>query len=338
MRAHSADPEEDLLARERDRVMYSLSILVLVFIVPFAVNDFLKGRNALGIAVVCVVVAFALNGYAIRRRRRPPIPYALLLVPITAAVTLSLATLGVIGAFWCYPVVLFVFFVLPQTLANVCSVALLLAATAMVHHYLTMRITVRFSVSLLLTIVIMNVIQNIIRELQRRLVEQAIRDPLTGAFNRRHMQARLAEAVEHNRRGAAPASLLLIDVDHFKLINDERGHDACDTVLNGIVSVARHRARKVDLLVRLGGEEFVVLLPDTTEGDAVEVAEDLRRSIAESGLLDGRAVTASIGVGGIHPADSVESWIQGADAAMYAAKAAGRNRVARRPEAAAITS
>jgi diguanylate cyclase (GGDEF)-like protein len=220
--------------------------------------------------------------------------------------------------------------VLSRTVATLCSAALLLVATGMVHRFLGMHVSVRFSVSLLLTIVIVSTIQDIIRELQRRLIAQSIRDPLTGAFNRRHMESRLAEALESGRRRSSAASLLLIDIDHFKRINDEHGHEAGDTVLKGIVSVVRSRARKVDLLFRMGGEEFVLLLPDTEEGNAAVMAETLRTSIAESPLLDGRAVTASIGVAAMRPEDTVESWVRAADAAMYAAKEAGRNRVARR--------
>ena len=309
--------------------MYALSILAVVFLLPFAVHDFLRGRNALASAIVCVVVSFAVDGGAIRLRRKPPIPYALLLVPITGAITVSLATQGVIGAFWCYPTVLFFFFVLARPVANLCSLALLLVATVIVQRFLGAHVTIRFSVSLLLTILIVNVIQNIIRELQRRLVDQAITDPLTGAFNRRHMEARLADALELGRRGT-PASLLLIDIDHFKRINDERGHEAGDKVLQGVVAVVRKRARKVDVLFRMGGEEFVLLLPGTVESAGVGMAEAIRQSIAETALLDGAAVTVSIGIGGLQADDSVEQWIKETDAAMYAAKQAGRNRVAPR--------
>jgi diguanylate cyclase (GGDEF)-like protein len=332
----AADPEDGPLARERERVMGALSVLAIVFLVPFAIHDFLRGRGALGAAIVCVVITFAADGYAVRKRRKPPIPYALLLVPITAAITLSLATQGVIGAFWCYPVVLFFFFVLPQRPAIVCSGALLLTATGIVYRYLTMRITVRFGVSLLLTIVMVNIIQNIIHGLQRRLLEQAITDPLTGAFNRRHMSARLREALAAGRPPAQPSSLLMIDVDHFKKINDEHGHDAGDAVLKGLVSVVRSRARKTDLLFRMGGEEFVLLLPDTTEAEAVTLADDIRGAIAGSPLLEGHTVTVSIGVGPADPRDSVDSWLKGTDAAMYMAKESGRNRVARRALAEAM--
>jgi diguanylate cyclase (GGDEF)-like protein len=324
------DPEDGWLARERERVMGALSILAMVFLVPFAVHDFMRGRGALGAAIVCVVITFAADGYAVRKRRKPPIPYVLLLVPITATITISLATQGVIGAFWCYPVVLFFFYVLPQRPAIICSGALLVTATALVYRYLTMRITVRFGISLLLTIVMVNIIQNIIHGLQRRLLEQAITDPLTGAFNRRHMSTRLKEVLATGRPPSNPSALLMIDVDHFKKINDEHGHDAGDAVLKGLVSVVRSRARQTDLLFRMGGEEFVVLLPDTTDAEAMTLADDIREAIATSPLLEGHKVTVSIGVGPADPKDSVDSWLKGTDAAMYVAKESGRNRVAHR--------
>ena len=322
--------DDDPLARERGRVMYALSILFVVALLPFGVHNVLKGRQLLAVAVFTVVVPVALDAWAIHARRRPPVPYALLLVPITFAVALSLVTQGVIGAFWCYPSVLFFFFVLRRRIANVCSIALLLIATAIVYRTLGGRITVRFAASLVLTIAVVNVFERIIGELQTRLVQQAITDPLTGAFNRRHMEARLEEALEAARRRAGPVSLLMIDVDHFKRVNDTHGHKAGDTVLRGLVALVRRRARAVDLLFRMGGEEFVILLPDTSEDAAAGVADALRGAIAETPLLEGQVVTASIGVAGLRPGDTVESWLKAVDAALYAAKDAGRNRVARR--------
>ena len=322
-------PDDDPLAHEREHVMYALSLVALVVLVPFAIHNLFRGRWLLTAAVLGVVAPIAADALAIRAHRPPPFPYVLLLVPITAAVVSSLVTQGVIGAFWCYPAVVFFFFVLPRRTANVSSIALLLIATAMVYRFLGGRVTVRFAASLILTIAVINVIQNIIGELQRRLVEQAITDPLTGAYNRRYMEVRLVEALGRSRRGP-PVSLLLVDVDHFKRVNDEHGHKAGDTVLRGLAALMRGRARAIDLLFRMGGEEFVLLLADTAEPAAVGVAEDLRRAIEQAPLLDGVRITASVGVGGARPDDTLDSWIRAADAALYAAKEAGRNRVARR--------
>jgi len=122
-------------------------------------------------------------------------------------------------------------------------------------------------------------------------------------------------------------SILLMDVDGFKSINDQFGHAKGDSVLKEIVSLIAKRSRKLDLLFRIGGEEFMLLLPDTKEAAAAVVAEQLRASIAESRLFDDRQLTVSIGVSELQPGESPDSWMKHADDALYAAKKAGRNRV-----------
>src|SRR5947209_12284261 len=176
-------------------------------------------------------------------------------------------------------------------------------------------------------IVLANIVLSIILDLHRRLLDQAVVDPLTGVFNRRHMERCLSDAIERLRRNAAPTSLLLIDVDHFKSINDQFGHATGDGVLRCIVSLIQNRSRKLDLLFRIGGEEFMLLLPDTQEAAAAVVAEELRASIAESRLLDDRQLTVSIGVSELQPGESPDTWMKHADDALYEAKKAGRNRV-----------
>ena len=161
----------------------------------------------------------------------------------------------------------------------------------------------------------------------RTLESQAITDPLTGAFNRRHFDAALINAIERRSRLGEPASLLLFDIDRFKPINDTFGHAAGDGVLRALADVVRQRTRKLDVLFRTGGEEFALLLPATRRQDALVVAEDLRERVAAAKLLDARRVTISIGVGELGDAQSAGEWLADADAALYLAKRSGRNRV-----------
>jgi diguanylate cyclase (GGDEF)-like protein len=156
-------------------------------------------------------------------------------------------------------------------------------------------------------------------------------DGLTGLFNRRHF-LELAES-EWSRfdRYERPLSLMMIDIDLFKSINDRHGHDVGDRVIEHIASICREGKRASDIVARIGGEEFVMLLPETPLDSAVLVAERLRRRIAESPLLDAAArvaLTASIGVAEAGaPTDGVAALMKEADAALYRAKNAGRNRV-----------
>ncbi len=164
-------------------------------------------------------------------------------------------------------------------------------------------------------------------EQRRALMEQAMTDPLTGAFNRRYMDACLATAIERRRRTGEPASLLMIDVDHFKRINDRFGHAGGDEALKRLVTLVSGRARKLDVLFRVGGEEFMILLPGTRYAGALAAAENLRLLVAHSTLIDGHRMSVSIGVSELQMGQSVVSWIEDADVAVYRAKQSGRNRV-----------
>jgi diguanylate cyclase (GGDEF)-like protein/PAS domain S-box-containing protein len=160
----------------------------------------------------------------------------------------------------------------------------------------------------------------------RRYWAAAISDPLTGAFNRRYLVSHLGGAID--RGEPARASLLLFDVDHFKRINDDHGHDAGDLALKRIADIARQLSRDSDMLFRLGGDEFVLYLPGVDAPGAAAIARRLREAVAQSGASGGRALTVSIGVAERRDGDSVETWLRAADAALYAAKQGGRNRVA----------
>jgi diguanylate cyclase len=318
---------EDPLAIYRVRILYATAIAALVFLIPFSINAFVQGQPALGTGIVVAVLLLGADALAIYLKKSPPLPLILLLIPAIPGMGLSLKTQGFFGALWSYPIVLLFTFSLSRRVANAGNIVLLVSLTALVYYYIGLAYTIRFFATLTLTIVLANITLSIIGALQRRLIDQAILDPLTGVFNRRHMERRLDDAIERQRRSAAPASLLVIDVDHFKRINDQLGHARGDSVLKGIASLVEKRSRKLDLLFRIGGEEFMLLLPDTQEAAAAVVAEQLRASIAESPLLDDRRVTVSVGVGELRPGETVDSWMKHTDDALYAAKKAGRNRV-----------
>lgn len=157
-------------------------------------------------------------------------------------------------------------------------------------------------------------------------------DSLTGLLNRRAFVERIDKARKASKKPMFPMSVLLLDVDHFKQVNDTLGHDAGDAVLQGIARVLGSIARTSDLVARWGGEEFVVALPQTAEAGARVAAERVRRAIAEAEhpLPDGTAhrATASVGLASAEgPSWSIDELLGRADKAMYAAKNRGRNRV-----------
>ncbi len=163
-------------------------------------------------------------------------------------------------------------------------------------------------------------------------VEMAITDGLTGLYNRRYMETHLATLVTQAQQTGRPLSLLIADIDHFKRVNDTHGHDAGDTVLREFATRFRRNTRGIDLACRLGGEEFVILMPETELRRAFQIGERLRAAIAaETFRLSPDKtlrMTASVGVSTLEAADDTSAALyKRADNALYAAKREGRNRV-----------
>ena len=188
-------------------------------------------------------------------------------------------------------------------------------------------------VLLILTIIYL-VARSFIKELktaETKLVEMATQDFLTGLLNRRETFRRLDEELQRSRRLAVPFSVLLLDLDHFKQVNDSHGHSAGDLVLQTVASVLRRGVRPYDLCCRHGGEEFLVVLPETALTGAAGIAERLRSDIEQQviSLPDGQTlqVTASIGAAALAGDETIDQLIIRADEAMYQAKQGGRNRV-----------
>lgn len=170
-------------------------------------------------------------------------------------------------------------------------------------------------------------------EFQRRQYEQATRDQLTGCYNKNYLLEQLPVALALAQRHQHRLCLLVLDLDHFKKINDTRGHLAGDKVLAAVGRKLSECLRRTDVIARFGGEEFVVVLPETDVPQATLVADKLRRAVAELAIDVGgaaQAVTVSIGVAGMNEGSgsgTAESVLAAADGHLYRAKQGGRNRV-----------
>lgn len=165
------------------------------------------------------------------------------------------------------------------------------------------------------------------KRLEAQLEHSAITDHLTGAFNRKRFDEEVDKALARRRRSGVTTSLILMDIDHFKLINDTYGHDVGDQVLIEITRLLQQHLRIPDLLARWGGEEFVMLLPDTTLADAYQLAERLRQLIAEHTFSAVGSITASLGVTALKVEDCPSRCMKRLDTALYRAKHSGRNQV-----------
>ncbi len=169
--------------------------------------------------------------------------------------------------------------------------------------------------------------------LHAEAVTLTMTDPLTGLANRRHLFIRLEQELARAQRYGSQVSILMVDIDHFKRLNDVAGHRAGDDALRRVADLLRGKVRKVDVLARYGGEEFMLVLPQTSKADALEVGEKLRRAVAEAsvlsvpGLPNGH-VTISIGVASFSlDSSEQDTLVDCADSALYASKRGGRNKV-----------
>jgi diguanylate cyclase (GGDEF)-like protein len=174
----------------------------------------------------------------------------------------------------------------------------------------------------------------------RELERLATTDPLTGVSNRRHFHAVAALEIDQAARSGLPLTALTIDVDHFKLINDTHGHTSGDEALRRLADATKGELRSTDLLARMGGDEFVALLPNTDVLGALHVGERLRARIADMTIqFEGKTYgfTISLGIAAYSPDDdTIDKTLAKADLALYSAKTEGRNRLSLAPTSAAM--
>ena len=167
--------------------------------------------------------------------------------------------------------------------------------------------------------------------LYRAATQSALRDPLTGTGNRIAMDQTLEREIHMARRHQQPLSLLMLDIDHFKRVNDSHGHAAGDQILKAVATSIKNQLRNVDMVFRFGGEEFLILLSNTSREAAAMVGERLRYSSQMADYqVEGKQIelTVSLGCSTLLPAESADSLLRRADSALYVATREGRNRLA----------
>jgi len=312
-------------------ILTFMGVLGVIGISPYAVYRLLEGNYVVGIAdviIVCSTIAAVLYAWRSGDTVKPGIAVSVI---FSAASTLIAIKLGINGLFWIYPLILFNFFMVSPGKA---LLAMLLVLSTLVGYALSVPGTVFEShyqmVSFLVTCLMASFMSFVFAYRTHNQRDQlqllSVLDPLTGARNRRAMNEELKAAASVQRRHGDNYAVLVMDLDHFKQINDQHGHLAGDQVLMDFVELVKSHSRKEDRLFRFGGEEFLLLLPNTDLASLRSAAEHLQAQVAEQLRSPAGPVTMSSGGAILQRGEHWEALLQRADLCLYQAKDAGRNR------------
>lgn len=328
--ALATNPTKAVLGFRRQMV-YHLHIWALIAVAPLIFIQWQQQH----ILLSSMLILFCLNAILVIGFLRWRGTYFLhgWLFPLLAAVSSTYSTYinGYAGLYWAYPAAIALFFLLPLRQAIVFS-SLFVGAMAMVS---SLRFAPadfwRICFSLGLSCLFAMTFAWLVGKLQRELTRLATTDPLTGCLNRSQMADVMNHLITLRERYERVSSLVLLDLDYFKSINDKWGHLAGDKVLKEMALRLHDRLRNTDHLFRIGGEEFMLVLPETRQKDADRLAHQLLDAISAQPFLDDLRVTASASVAEVEPGDTWSSWLNRADQAVYEAKSAGRDQVVNVP-------
>jgi diguanylate cyclase (GGDEF)-like protein len=326
-RAYDVARVDELLDKRRRNAYRYILLLLAVILLPIDAHNLYVGELVPAIGGMLLLGILMVNILLLSMNRE-----AFLSPPLVLVLSISLLLLSIYygqnySLYLLYPLLVALPVLLKTRWAVLLGVlsGLLVAPLVFTQYDATTAIVIGMSMGL--TWLVSAWLVYAVTEQSRRLKDMAITDPLTGAYNRRYLELQAEKALELWRRYDRPASLLLVDIDYFKRVNDKYGHAVGDTAIKGLVDVISQRIRRVDTLCRFGGEEFVLLLSETGLEDAEKVANKLRAAVEGESILPENSMTISVGVAGLTGVDDLDHWLNLADTAMYLAKKNGRNRV-----------
>ncbi len=311
----------------RAQTNLGVALAGLFILAPFSLNHIVQGRYVLGCVSLWIVMLLAYNAWSIRHKMVIPWTTPFVLSP---AIVLFLATSvklqGVVGAFWSYPAIIAFYFMLKERHAHVLNGLLLAIVIPVAFFSVPTPLAMRIAATLSTVSIFSALSLRVINVQQENLGKMAVTDPMTGLHNRALLEATLVQSIERAHRSQVPVSLLVIDLDHFKVVNDTFGHATGDRILIKVAETLKGRLRRSDMVFRLGGEEFMALLYNTGGTAACAVAEELRRSVSETTKAT-QHVTISVGSATLRHNETWNQWLKRADDYLYHAKGFGRDQV-----------
>ena len=326
-----------VLKRSKEEyILLALCAAGFAGILPFTILRLLSGNLLLATIDASLLVGVSLIATYVWITRHVRLPSLVLtLFYLSGVVAAIYASRGEL-VYWAFPGMLAAFFLVkPREAAIINSIAILILVPLLLREMEPIRVS-----SVLVTLILNTAFSFIFaRRMQLQHLELetlATRDALTGAGNRRLFDEKVTDCVNHYERSKTPAALIMLDIDHFKQVNDAYGHASGDEVLVNLVELLRKRLRAVDGIYRIGGEEFVVVIHPADIDTVIDLAESLRCLIEASTLLAQETITVSVGISILNEGDTVNTWTERADKALYKAKNGGRNQTCLEPNPGSI--
>jgi diguanylate cyclase (GGDEF)-like protein len=305
-----------------------LSVTAATLIMPFGVYHISYQHVGVGIGAIITSLSLCLVAWLSHKRTYKTIYTFIWLTPFTTLFVAYLTNfVGITGTYWCYSTLILYYFMMSERQAWASNVFFALVNVPLVWHLFETDEATRFTVTFTLVSLYSAIFLHVVAKQYSDLQKMAVTDKLTDLYNRTLLKDSLEQAIQQSNRTDTPFSLIIMDVDHFKKINDELGHEVGDNVLEKLGLFLKHTLRDSDKIFRIGGEEFLILLYNADEASAIDVAEKLRKGIEGLSLIPDRSVTVSIGVAGMGSVQEWKHWMNACDKGLYEAKNSGRNRV-----------
>ncbi|MBT3016305.1 MAG: GGDEF domain-containing protein [Candidatus Thiodiazotropha sp. (ex Clathrolucina costata)] len=306
-----------------------LSVTAATLILPFAFYHLTHQHVGIGIGAVITSLSLYLVAWSCHKKTYKTIYTFVWLTPFTTLFVAYLTNLlGITGTYWCYSTLILYYFMMSERQAWISNIIFALVNIPLVWHLFETHEAIRFTVTFSLVSAYSAIFLHIIAIQYSELQKMAITDKLTDVYNRTLLKDSLEQAIHQANRTNTAFTLIIMDVDHFKKINDELGHEIGDHVLMQLGAFLKDFLRDSDKIFRIGGEEFLILLYNTDEANSVDIAEKIRKGIENLSLIPDRTVTVSIGVAGLSSVTDWKQWMKTCDKNLYEAKNSGRNRVA----------
>ncbi|CAI3802328.1 GGDEF domain-containing protein [Rheinheimera sp. MM224] len=302
-------------------------------LLPYALYRIATGNYLVGVVDLLMIAVSTFSVLMAWRTGDTEKPGFLMAAVFCFGAVLVCMKLGQDVLFWIYPLMVFIFFLVAPIKA---LLLLLLMVSAIVSLHFSEQSAIFANSFQLLAFITTTLITSIFAyifayrtHLQRQELRRlATTDPLTGAATRHSLTDELTYAIQQHQHKGVVSGLMLLDLDHFKRINDNFGHQVGDQILSQLVPLLKQMIRQQDSVFRYGGEEFVLLIKEIQLADLHRLAEKIRHAVwHQLALPDGSALTTSIGIATVQHANDWESWLQNADIALYQAKHQGRNQV-----------